>query len=176
MAFTDVQPLILATAQAHGYDPALLAAQAHQESRFNPSAVSPVGARGLMQFMPATWADWGQGRAIEDPAASLDAGARYMSFLISRYKGLGSVHPVQLALAAYNWGMGHVDRVMKTANRSDWDGVVAYLPAETQSYVPSILGRLPMYRAAFGAAARALPGVVVGVLALLVFSLLRNLA
>ena len=86
----------------HGVDPALLAAVAQQESGFDASAVSPAGAQGLMQFMPAT----ARGLGVDpfDPASAVDGAARYLADLTEQF---GST---ELGLAAYNAGPGTVRR------------------------------------------------------------------
>lgn len=81
--------------------PGLLAAQLLAESGFNPTAVSPAGALGIAQFMPATARSYGL-RDPFDPVASIDAQAHLMSDLLRRF------HSVPLALAAYNAGPGAV--------------------------------------------------------------------
>jgi hypothetical protein len=103
----------------HGVSPALLAAVAKTESGFNSSAVSAAGARGLMQFMPATAT--GLGVDTSDPASSIDGAARYLSSLTKQF---GST---ELALAAYNAGPGTVQR---------HGGIPPY--AETKSYVQKV--------------------------------------
>jgi hypothetical protein len=111
-------PLIARAAARSGVDGRLLWVIAYLESRFNPLAVSPKGARGMMQFMPATAARFGL-KDPHDPAAAADAAAKYVSFLLNRY---GS-RP-DFVLAAYNAGEGAVDR---------WGGVPRY--RETLAYV-----------------------------------------
>jgi Transglycosylase SLT domain/D-alanyl-D-alanine carboxypeptidase len=81
--------------------PGLLAAQLMAESGFNPRAVSPAGALGIAQFMPATARSYGLRNAF-DPIASIDAQAHLLSDLLRRF------HSVPLALAAYNAGSGAV--------------------------------------------------------------------
>jgi hypothetical protein len=103
----------------HGVSPALLAAVARTESNFNSAAVSPAGARGLMQFMPATAAGLGVDPA--DPASAIDGAARYLRSLTDRF---GST---DLALAAYNAGPGTVSR---------HGGIPPY--PETQDYVRKV--------------------------------------
>jgi hypothetical protein len=103
----------------HGVSPALLAAVAKTESNFNSAAVSPAGARGLMQFMPATAA--GLGVDAGDPASAIDGAARYLRSLTDRF---GST---DLALAAYNAGPGTVSR---------HGGIPPY--PETQDYVRKV--------------------------------------
>lgn len=178
MSFEAFRALIQETAQRTGYDAALLAAQAWQESRFNPMAVSKAGARGIMQFMPGTWT-WAQqmgwapkGADIHDPALNLLAGVRYMQWLLNRYKG--AADPLPLALAGYNAGQGTVDKAISAAGRTDWDGIRSRMPAETQGYVPVIMGRVAFYQSAFGVAKVAIPGAAVGLLLFLVTLLLRK--
>ncbi|SDX87698.1 Cell wall-associated hydrolase, NlpC family [Modestobacter sp. DSM 44400] len=103
----------------YGISPALLAAVAKTESNFNSSAVSPAGARGLMQFMPAT----ARGLGVDpgDPASAIDGAARYLSSLSEQF---GST---DLALAAYNAGPGTVQR---------HGGIPSY--PETQDYVRKV--------------------------------------
>jgi hypothetical protein len=111
----------------HGVDAALLAAVAQQESNFNASAVSPAGAQGLMQFMPATAA--GLGVDPLDPSSAIDGAARYLSSLTKQF---GST---ELALAAYNAGPGTVSR---------YGGIPPY--PETQNYVRNVLTKAEAYR------------------------------
>ena len=96
--------LIAAAAQRHGLDPVLLTAMATVESSFDPSAVSPKGAGGLLQLMPATAQRFGV-TDVFDVSQNVDGGARYMSWLLERYDG-----QTELALAGYNAGEGAVDR------------------------------------------------------------------
>ena len=111
---------------AHGVSPALLAAMAKTESGFNSSAVSPAGATGLMQFMPATAKSLGVDAS--DPASSIDGAARYLSSLTRQF---GST---ELALAAYNAGPGAVQRA---------GGVPAN--GETPSYVQKVTSAAEAY-------------------------------
>ncbi len=105
----------------YGVDPVLLAAMARTESSFQPSAVSPAGAQGLMQLMPGTARGLGVADPF-DPAQAVDGAARLMRDLIDRFGR------VDHALAGYNAGPGAVLR---------YDGVPPY--AETQGYVAKIL-------------------------------------
>jgi hypothetical protein len=111
----------------HGVDAALLAAVAQQESSFDPQAVSPAGAQGLMQFMPATAA--GLGVNPLDPTSAIDGAARYLSSLTKQF---GST---ELALAAYNAGPGTVSR---------YGGIPPY--PETQNYVRAVMTKAEAYK------------------------------
>lgn len=120
----------------------LLAAQLEAESGWNPRAVSPAGAQGLAQFMPLTWAGEGvdgDGDGIRDPFNPADAIASQASFMCKLHaavtgdKSLAG-DPVDLALAAYNAGLGAVQRHR---------GVPPY--AETQGYIVRIRNLLANY-------------------------------
>jgi soluble lytic murein transglycosylase-like protein len=106
---------------------ALILAVAAQESGFHPDAVSPVGAQGLMQFMPATWARYGHGSPFNSKAA-IFAGAAYLRHLALK------LHSWPLALAGYNAGG---QAVVNAGYR-----VPPY--RQTQNYVPAVLAK---YRA-----------------------------
>ena len=99
----EFEPLIVESARRHGIDPRILRAVCFIESRFRADATSPKGARGLMQFMPATAARY-RLRNPYDPRAAIDAAARYLRDLLRRFGGR-----VDLALAAYNAGEGAVE-------------------------------------------------------------------
>lgn len=116
-----ISRLIHQAATRYHLDPALISSVIAQESSFDPQAVSPAGAQGLMQLMPDTARELKVANSF-DPAQNIDGGCRYLAGLIQRYHG-----NVKLALAAYNWGMGNLERQPHQ------------LPSETRHYVASIM-------------------------------------
>ena len=126
----SVDGFIVSSAARHGVDPVLIYAIMHRESAFKKRALSHKGARGLMQLMPGTAARFGV-RDIFDPQQNIDAGARYMSWLLRRFDG-----DVRLALAGYNAGEGAVDKYGRR--------VPPY--RETQEYVRRISERYSLMR------------------------------
>ena len=103
---------IVAEARRNALDPVLVMALIHVESRFNSFAVSPVGALGLMQVLPSTGEEmaaelgiaWHGSRTLFDPIKNVKIGVAYLHQLSQRYEDIPT------ALAAYNWGPGHIDR------------------------------------------------------------------
>ena len=119
-----IDKLVWEASLVFGLDPMLVYSVIKAESGFNRLAVSPKGACGLMQLMPATSARFGV-KNVFDPRENVFAGARYLRWLLDRFGG-----EVRLALAAYNAGEGAVDRY---DNR-----IPPFL--ETQDYVRAIYG------------------------------------
>ena len=120
--------------------PATLLSVARVESSFNPLAVSPKGARGMWQFMPATARHFGlrvDARYDDrlDPQRSTIAAARYLHFLH------GLFGDWKLALAAYNAGENRVSRAIRNGGTRDFFELSRrrLLPLETRRYVPSVL-------------------------------------
>jgi hypothetical protein len=100
--------LIFQKSQKYDVDPALVAAVIEQESRFKPRAISPVGARGLMQLMPRT-GRWMGARNLYDPEQNVDAGVKYLKYLDKTFNG-----DTRKVIAAYNAGEGNVRRYRGT--------------------------------------------------------------
>ncbi|MBM4279369.1 MAG: hypothetical protein FJ137_00940, partial [Deltaproteobacteria bacterium] len=114
-------PLIRRRAAEAGLDWRLLAAQAFQESRFDPDAKSAVGAQGLFQVMPATGRELGFTN-LRDPEQGVAAGAKYMAWLLEHFDpAIPFKHRVRFALAAYNAGKGHVDDARLLARQMGLD-------------------------------------------------------
>lgn len=120
----ELRAMAQQAASRYGLDPDLFEALVDQESGWNPSATSRVGAQGLCQLMPGTAAELGVRNAY-DPEQSLDGGARYLRQMIDRCGG-----DVTRGLASYNAGFGRI----KGSAPAHW-------PAETKGYVRSILSR-----------------------------------
>ena len=120
----DLTKMIDEAAQKEGISQDLVREVARQESGFKPCVVSPKGAEGLMQLMPATRAQL-QVADPFDPKQSIEAGSKLLKTLLDKYNG-----NLTLALSAYNAGPRTVDRA----------GGVPDIP-ETKAYVISILTR-----------------------------------
>lgn len=126
---------IAAAAEASGVSAPILAAQLEAESGWNPHAVSPVGASGLAQFMPGTWATYGEG-SIWDPAAAINAQGTYMGVLMESVSGVAATtgqDPVVLALAAYNAGPGRITQYNGVPPFKQTQDYVAKIPAVAQA-------------------------------------------
>ncbi len=99
----------------------LITAQMYQESKFDPKAVSWVGARGLMQVMPSTGRQLGFTN-LQDPHENIHAGVKYMHHLIDRFDlKLPMEVRIRFALASYNVGYGHVLDARRLAREKGWD-------------------------------------------------------
>jgi hypothetical protein len=123
-----IEQLIDKAAQRYQVAPELIKAVIQAESSFNPKAVSPAGAQGLMQLMPATARELGVEDSF-DPEQNIMGGTRYLRDLLRRYDG-----DLDSTLAAYNWGMGNLARS---------DG---WLPEETRTYQTRVKQFLAQYQ------------------------------
>jgi soluble lytic murein transglycosylase-like protein len=121
----ELTPMIASAATQHQLEPKLLRGVIDQESNGRPCAVSPKGARGLMQLMPATIEQFKVGDAF-DPRQNIEAGATFLKQLLDKYKG-----DMKLALAAYNAGPGTVDQT----------GAIPDIK-ETRDYVDAIMKKI----------------------------------
>ncbi len=119
----DLNEVINTVSDRHHIDPDFISSVIHAESGFNPHAVSPKGAQGLMQLMPGTASKLGVSNAF-DPRANVEGGTRYLTELLQRYN-----FDVIKALAAYNAGPLRVQQ---------YGGVPPY--QETRAYVARIVG------------------------------------
>lgn len=118
----DLDLIIFRTGEREGVDPRLIHAVIQQESRYDPSATSHAGAKGLMQLMPDTGKRF-DCKDLKDEACNVGAGTKYLAWLLKRFNG-----DVSLALAGYNAGEGAVDK---------YKGIPPY--HETENYVKKIV-------------------------------------
>lgn len=113
----DYEELFRAAADQYGFDWTLLAAQAYQESHWNPAARSPTGVRGIMMLTLRTASEVGVTNRL-DPAQSILGGARYLANLRERLpESIQEPHRSWIALAAYNVGLGHIHDARALAQR-----------------------------------------------------------
>ena len=130
-----LMPRLRAAFAAEGVPPEL-AWIAEAESSLNPAARSPVGAKGLFQFMPDTAKAMGLSTFLPDertdPEKSARAAARYLRQLHGRFGNWA------LALAAYNAGEGRVARTLAQHQATSFTAIAEKLPAETRMYVPKV--------------------------------------
>ena len=164
MTVDQIKAEIISAARRNGSNPLQALAQAKQESRFNQSAISPAGAIGVFQLMPGTAADLGVNPY--DVNENIDGGTRYIRQVTNWFPGR-----LDLALAAYNWGVGNVNKMIWGSTNfppaSQWpstDTVMASVPNETRDYINKVIGYMtelvndPVYIAS-GEGSGNLPGV-----------------
>lgn len=117
---TDIDHIIDHASKTYHVAPELIKAVIKTESDFDPHSTSSKGAKGLMQLMPDTARELGV-KNCYNPVENIMGGTRYLKTLLDRYDG-----DIPLALAAYNWGMGNVERHP------------GRLPQETRTYIARI--------------------------------------
>lgn len=148
LPITEYDDIITECSERYGLSKALIYAVIECESGFDEKAVSPVGASGLMQLMPETF-EWilpevsDKERDIFDPSQNVEAGCKYLSYLIKRFK------LTETALAAYNAGEGTVAAWLKS-NEYSLDGIgLSVIPyAETRFYVSKVTRKAAEYEKA----------------------------
>jgi soluble lytic murein transglycosylase-like protein len=133
-ARTEIARLVDETARAHDVDPLLVHSMIRVESNYNPTAVSPKGAEGLMQLTPSTARMLGVNNSF-DPGENIEGGVKYLKYLQGVYKD------DRLALAAYNAGPGAVEK---------YKSIPPY--PETQNYVNQVGKEYKVARQAAAAA------------------------
>jgi hypothetical protein len=120
--------------------PSLVKAVIQVESAGKPEAVSPKGAGGLMQLMPATAKQLGVADRF-DPEQNVEGGSRYLQQMLDKYG------KTDIALAAYNWGPGNIDKAIKQVKadgkRVTWANIMqaVKVPQETRLYVNKVLSK-----------------------------------
>lgn len=118
---SEIDQMIDQVADRVSLAPELIRSVVTAESGYEPAAVSPAGAQGLMQLMPETARELGVQNSF-DPLQNLSAGSRYLKQLLVKYDG-----DLDHALAAYNWGQGNVDR-----------RGLQNMPEETRNYLAKV--------------------------------------
>lgn len=127
----EYDQIIKTYADKYGVNQSLIKAVIHAESGYNPKAVSPKGASGLMQLMPGTARSLKVSNSF-DPKDNVEGGVKYLRFLLDTFRG-----DVSLAVAAYNAGLNKVAK---------FGGIPPY--AETRTYVNRVLSYMQSYQAA----------------------------
>ncbi len=123
------------TASDYGLDWHLLLEQGYRESRFDPLAVGKANDLGLMQVLPTTWDEWGpKAGAFDpfDPESNVRVAAAYLAWIREQLVKLGRPEAYWM-LAAYNWGIGNVVKLLKSGG--NWSQV----PQERQDYANDII-------------------------------------
>lgn len=159
-------PIVLKSAQRFRLQPELVMAVIHTESMFNPMAVSPCGALGIMQILPEQagreaygflcGTQWTPDRTyLFDPEKNIELGCAYLHLLKYRYFG-DEVEPrknLYLSLCAYNWGPKALrDKVIEKFPMSEMrhDEILEILkkeaPQETATYLEKVTGRITLYQ------------------------------
>lgn len=140
-------------AEQYGVPETVIYAVIRTESNFESGAVSPVGAVGLMQMMPDTFAwltdeilfDHLESGMLYDPETNIKYGTYYLSYLYDRYGDW------ELAFAAYNGGLGNVDKWLADEKYADGEGGLKRIPfRETRQFVSRVTDAWEMYERLYG--------------------------
>jgi soluble lytic murein transglycosylase len=143
---------LISSSKENGIDPVLVAALIRQESNFNPMATSPVGARGLMQLMPAVGKAVAESKGIGpwdpnllyEPATNIKLGTAHLNGLVRKYPEVVKV------LAAYNAGESRVEKWSTKTGAADPEVFTERIPfVETRDYVRTILRNRAYYQALY---------------------------
>ncbi len=129
------EQIIQSIASEYGLDWHLLVEQAYRESRFDPLAVGKANDMGLMQILPGTWDEWAPKVKVFDPFdpdSNVRVAAAYLAWIREQLAKLGRPETYWM-LAAYNWGIGNVTRLLKGGDT--W----AQVPPERQAYANDII-------------------------------------
>jgi soluble lytic murein transglycosylase len=148
------RPDVIADARAHNLDPYLVAGLIRQESEFNPGAISPAKADGLMQVRPGTGAEFARAAGIQrftanmlfQPEVNLKIGTAIFRSMLDRNGG-----SVEHTLAAYNAGPNRLAEWLTWNNYREPSEFVESIPfTETRDYVQGVLRNAEMYRRLYG--------------------------
>lgn len=126
----EVSKAIVEECLIHSVDPLFVIAIIQAESNFEVEAVSPTGARGLMQIMPSTFRSMSNARRMFDPVENVRAGIRYLRHLYD--KGFGKREGPEVLLLAYNQGPGNALRSMSSGEHTEESRV--YVPRTMSIY------------------------------------------
>jgi hypothetical protein len=130
---SSISGIVDQAAQKYKVNPNLIAAIIKKESTFKNNLRSGAGAMGYMQLMPGTARDLGVRNAM-DPTQNIMGGTKYIRQMLENYGG-----NVELALAAYNWGAGNLNKARRRYG-SSWSSIRSHAPKETRDYVDKIMG------------------------------------
>lgn len=123
MEYKDTQydPLFMKYARFYRLPWRLVKSQCWQESRFNPNAVSRVGAKGLMQLMPETAIELGgEGKNLFDPELSVNLGCKYDKIQYDHFPEISKVEEkLKFMLASYNGGRGYINKALSLARKEE---------------------------------------------------------
>jgi len=125
--------LIRESAKQNKLSATLIDAVIKAESNFDSSAHNASGASGLMQLMPGTSKELGVSNVF-DPAQNVEGGSKYLSQMMAAFN-----NDKELALAAYNWGIGNVKNALRKSGGATFADISGYAPSETRNYVSKIM-------------------------------------